>query len=502
MIDISQKKVLFLGYGAVAKCVWSYFDKFFLYDVENIIIVDKFFSTIKGPKIHLIPEKNIIIQEITSYNFESFLLEHNFSEGDIVIDLTVMSNTYHFIHTCFILGINYINTSIEDMSDKYLGTSIDYQQQIVHDIYQSLKKNVSIRSNILIEFGQNPGLIQHYILYALNEMNKLFNNNKIDDYSKSTLLQVIDNYKIGTIFCSEIDNITICSDKSSNINDLYTNKLLDKDVIYNTWSVGGLLVEGLDKTELVHGGFQNTYIKPEINPSEIFERNVPLLQNENYKLLFLNNLGINNSLNSICPDLKNRNEIEFIEYEGKLIHHGEVFELAKYFGKKSPFMSYVYKLNKYANASIQNFIQSHSSYDTTELFTMIKTDSNSFKVFDNIDTPENAKFIGNDSIGCTIYCGDETVERIFWCGSILSDYDDNVYPEFTPTIVQVAAGLLSGLSFILEPENTGKGLFEPCDLDTKYIIDKSIPYLGKFFFTEIPIEKFSGKFKYSVEKII
>ena len=117
---------------------------------------------------------------------------------------------------------------------------------------------------------------------------------------------------------------------------------------------------------------------------------------------------------------------------------------------------------------------------------------NTFNVFDNIID----QLTGHDSIGCTIFCGEKQVEKIFWCGTILSDDDKNVKPEFTPTIIQVAAGVLSGLSFILENENKSMGLIEPTDMDTMYVLKKSVPLLGKFFFTEIPIDKFSGSFVY------
>ena len=226
------------------------------------------------------------------------------------------------------------------------------------------------------------------------------------------------------------------------------------------------------------------------------------MKNEDYQILFLNESGINNSLNSICPILEKTGEIKYTEYEGKLIHHGEVFELAKYFGKKAPFMSYVYKINKYADMSLRYFMEQYPYYDATEIHTMVKSQCNSFKVFNNINKPDNQKIVGHDSIGCTIYCGENTVERIFWCGSILSDNDAHVDSHFTPTIVQVAAGVLSGLSFLLEDKNKNIGLLEPCDLDTPYMIEKSKHLLGKFFFTEIPTIKFSNRFSYSVEKII
>jgi homospermidine synthase len=507
MIDLSHKKILFLGYGAVAKCVWNYFDHFFTYSLENIFIVDKFQDTLIGPKLNLVPKKNILVQEIDTANFVDFLNKHCFSEGDVIIDLTVISNTYYFIHTCFSLGLNYINTSIEDMSDKYIGTSIDFQQKVVHDIYKKYKQNGTIRSNILIECGQNPGLIQHYVLYALNEMNKLKNQDTEDDYRKQTLTKVVDDYKIGTIFCSEIDHLVFAGDVYDDDSaKLYDAGILNKDVIYNTWSVGGLLVEGFDKTELVCGGLENNYIKPLIDESVLLTEKIDSLKksmnNDVYNTVFLKDIGMNNSLNSICPILNENGEIKYTEYNGKLIHHGEVFELARYLGKKAPFMSYVYQLNKYVAASIQNFTKNHPEYDETELQVLIKTKYENYNVLNNIGKYDQERIIGHDSIGCTIYCGDDKIERIFWCGSILSDIDDNVLADFTPTVVQVAAGLLSGLSCIMEPENTSRGLLESCDLDTTYIINKSRPFLGKFFFTEIPVQQFSGKFLHINEKFL
>jgi homospermidine synthase len=73
---------------------------------------------------------------------------------------------------------------------------------------------------------------------------------------------------------------------------------------------------------------------------------------------------------------------------------------------------------------------------------------------------------------------------------VLENDDKNVDPLFTPTTVQVAAGILSGLSYLME---TGRkpGYYQPCDLNTQYILDKARPLLGNFFFTEIPASAFN-----------
>jgi hypothetical protein len=47
-------------------------------------------------------------------------------------------------------------------------------------------------------------------------------------------------------------------------------------------------------------------------------------------------------------------------------------------------------------------------------------------VFDNIEKKNEELVLGSDSIGCTIFCGENSIEKIYWCGSILSSSDENV----------------------------------------------------------------------------
>ena len=70
-------------------------------------------------------------------------------------------------------------------------------------------------------------------------------------------------------------------------------------------------------------------------------------------------------------------------------------------------------------------------------------------------------------------------------------------------MVQVAAGVLSGLSYIMEPKNKDKGVLFSTDMDTNYILQKSIPLLGKVFFQEIPSNLFNvNQLHITTKKII
>jgi len=481
-------KILFVGFGGVAKCVLHYLDYYITCDYSKIHIVDKCDESIYGPDIKKLKKSNMINNfRVTSYNFENLLNKFGMGKGDLVIDLSWHSSTYFFVSYCLSNGIHYVNTSIEDDADNFKGTSIDLQQKIVNKIFNEYKQNGKIKSNVLLEFGQNPGLYQHYILYALNQMNKLNKKQKNvkDDFSKETLTKVIDDYQIGTIFCSEIDNMI-----------KYNEPVLKENKIYNTWSVYGFLNESFDNAELSVGS-KNNYVKPFIPEKYIDRTRMKFLtktEKQGYDVLFLKSIGIKSTFNSICPVIRNDDKIEFKNYRGKIIHHGETFEMANYFGEKSPMLSYVYKMNKYARKSIKTIFEKNPTYNGTDLQIKVESQCDNFEIFDNIGKKKEDSIIGHDTVGCTIYCGKDEVDRIFWCGSILSQDDENVHSDFTATIVQVAAAVLTGISYVLE--NKPSGLLFPSDLDTNYVFDKSAPLLGKLFFTEIPKDEFDGKFKF------
>ena len=510
-INISDRKIVFLGYGGVAKCTLNYFQFYFQFKPENVYIIDKCQASFYGPFLNKIPKKNKLVQDVDHINFEEVVEQIGMEKNDILIDLTFSSSTYYFVKRCLEYGFNYINTSIEDSNDKFMGTSIDHQEKVIDEIFDDFKKHHKVSSNLLIESGQNPGLIQHYILYALNHLNKQKHQTQKDDYRKEAYIKAIKEHKIGSILMSEIDNMLKKKDlsKTKTATKTKTRKVKSstkntQNKIFNTWSVSGLLNESLDKAEIVAGGSLNSFIKPVIPESDIDENKTSLLSKTDYHVKFLKECGMNVFLNSICPVLDKKGEIKYQNFEGNLIHHGEIFELGHLFGKYAPFMSYVYKINRYADESIRTYFKNNPFDSDVDLIIWIQNHCNSFHVYDNINKSSQEKLVGHDTMGCTFYCGDQKsgIDKIYWCGSILDTKDQAVMSDFTPTTVQVAAGVLSGLSYILEPKNANKGVVKPTDTYTPYILEKAIPLLGKVFFVEIPRHLFKKSIEFHTEKII
>ena len=260
-------------------------------------------------------------------------------------------------------------------------------------------KNNKIRSNILIEFGQKPGLIQHYVLYALNTLNKKNNNTDIDNYNIIELRKTIDNNKIGMILISEIDNI-VKKDKRIE---------LEKNKIYNTWSVVGMIAESMNKCELVSGK-KNKYIKPIIDNKLIdtFKTNkikINDFKNKDYRVFFLKEIGINCYLNSVCPVLDDNGNIKYETFGGRLLHHGEMFELVRLLGVNAPFMAYVYKINIYAEKTINEIFTNKEIDKNMENFkSYVNNYCENYVVINNFNDVKDT-YEGFDSVGCTIFCG-------------------------------------------------------------------------------------------------
>ena len=483
-LDIRSKTILFLGYGAVAKCVWNYFDLYFEYDPDRVHAIDQFESAFTGPKVELLHRH---VGCVMAETFDSWTKKIGLRAGDIIIDLTYDSSTYFFVKRCVENGFHYLNTSIEDSTDSFQGASIDAQQDHLNEVIRDcipFSPNRDdcksfIKSNILTECGQNPGLIQHYILFALNRMRQLQTGDNTDDYKRTTLVQTIRDYQVGTIFCSEYD-------------DQVASAPLPVNAFVNTWSVSGFLAEALEPTELVRGR-NNTSIQPYINPSLYHKLLMTLYpQPAEYEVLFLTEPGIHVTLPTISPVWHN-GRITYMTYRGKLIHHGEIFDMARVLGADAPFMSYVYRANPIMEKSVVRFFKTYPCSEANDAI-LYANQPDTFVVMD-----QRQQVTGQDSIGATLFCGKDSIERIFWCGSLFRDTDPR-HPYFTPTIVQVAAGVLSGLSYIMEKRNANRGWLQSSDLDTNYMIQKSKDLLGLFYFTEIPIQSFP--YKLNVHKTV
>jgi homospermidine synthase len=333
------------------------------------------------------------------------------------------------------------------------------------------KTSMCDRVTTLVEYGMNPGLISSFVLKGIDDIATYFinkkdkENNKDDELIEIYELKCLERYcllakKLGirVIHCSEIDTQVV------------TSNTLVKDKFYNTWSCVGFFDEVYEGIELAVG---------------THEKEIPLPQHQ----IFINGmftsstLCIDAKIKSVVPLKIENNKIIFTEIEGYPIQHGECSSLYRLLSTYdyAPTMHYVYKLNKYAEQTINR-------YNEKELLN-ISLNPNRWEVLNSY----NHDIEGYDNVGAFFILDNDSESNLksnsesnftWWCGTILSnDYAKNVLKDKmnSATLIQVMSGVLGGLYWALLPENQNKGLCFGEDVDYKTVFSITKKFLGKIY---------------------
>lgn len=471
-----KSKVIFFGCGGVAKCCIYYLPKFFKISYNQVTIIDKDLNSFNFPTVEKAINRgaNRLHYNISRYNI-SHLLDKilKVNEHDIIIDLTTNTSTYKILEECQLRKLLYINTSIEDdhklnINKKCLINSSIFLQ---HINIQSISNKVNKRNNTtsVIEFGMNPGLISVFVKQGIMDLAKLVIKNKKthrtsvqDKQLKKDLKYYYKNkdYKnlsrllnVKTVHCSEIDT------------QLPTNKIKEKFI--NTWSCVGLITEGIEPAEIQLGTHEKSIPFKKNNVDQLIPQ-----------LITTKKPGKDIKIKSIVPlQIKPNGEVEFTHIEGRCIHHGEGLSLNRFLGsfEYSPTLHYVYQLNPITDTLLDEFNEKQ--------LIKITEDSKKWKV---LSVHEDG-IQGYDNIGALFLFDENPITGVsepysFWTGSILdTDYTSNVLKDkyFGPTTIQVMAGILSGVRWMLKNKHAGIVFGE--DLDDNYIIKLSKKYLGRYY---------------------
>jgi homospermidine synthase len=475
-INIKKSKIVFLGCGAVSKACLYYFDQFFDFKYDNIHIIEMVDSEKNFPSVIEVLKKGAHFhnETITYDNPEEIIFKKlSLSKNDIIIDLSTRTPTYIIFKLCRLNGIFYINTSIEDYYDES-PASINQQQLHLFDIF-NITKEYGNRTS-LIEYGMNPGLISSFtkkgIMDMTNEVIKKSTNFDLKKQLKS-IVKKYKNKKDNTIYKYLAEALKIRVIHCSEIDTIKSNKKLDiGKKIYNTWSCIGLVDEGDEPAEIVLGKHEDF---------------IPFDQDEftcnMTDMLMTKKKGKDILCKSIVPLKVNKDDsVSFTNITGRVIHHGEGCSLRRYLSTHSysPTMHYVYRTNK--------LTEHYLSLPTAEL-KEITAKRDNWVVLNMYEHD----LIGNDNVGAhfilennpfTNEKSDISNNNLYswWSGTILdTDYTKNILKDkyFSPTIIQVMSGLLSGLSWMIS--NPDKGLCFGEDVDQNYIFNLCGHYLGKIY---------------------
>lgn len=431
-------KIVILGLGAIGTLLVNLISEFIDMDIENLIVIDK--NNLMFEKI-----KNINARKITEYILPStvdkiFIDLLNLTINDIIIDSSFEIDTLEMYKFCHKHGISYINSAVEDWPD---GVSRVPEYDTYADRISMIEKhNKSIETkntNFIIGLGCNPGNVNLWVLYALQKINDKYY--KIKEDRPNYLAQRMG---LNTIHISEKDSQI--TNKPKKINEYLNTWASNKNSWYD---------EAFSYVEVSWGTHEKKY------PNNMLKKT------KNHQII-INNNGCCYFARSYVPSTP--------KMMGMMIRHEECYTIANYLSIKynndksisyQPSCYYIYNPNDSSKASIYEVLERDYKYQDNQ---RLMTD-------DILD--------GSDEVGATLFFEDGNV---FWIGSILSikesrELFDNKLDSFiNATLLQVVAGYLGGLIYIINLINQNKmmGLILPENIPIKEYMNITKPFLGIF----------------------
>ena len=164
-----SNRVLFVGFGAVARCTLPILVKHLSIDPKRITIID-FEPNDEALKPWIEQGVTFVKDRVTPENLGSLLGQH-LSAGDLLIDLAWNIDCCEIVQWCHDRGVLYINTSVE-LWDPYAGADNKHPtERTLYWRHMNLRRMIAKWSEpgptAVIEHGANPGLISHFTKQAL-----------------------------------------------------------------------------------------------------------------------------------------------------------------------------------------------------------------------------------------------------------------------------------------------------------------------------------------------
>lgn len=439
-----DKRVLFVGYGAVAECTLPILVKHIRVPYANITVMD--FED-KKEKLAQWTKKGVkyVRNQVTKANLASLLGKH-VGPGDILIDLAWNIDACEILQWCHDHGVRYLNTSVELWDPYENSKGAPPQKSTLYWRHMNLRRMISKWKTpgptAVIEHGANPGLISHFTKQGLIDIgNRSIKDGKIKGSAAEEIRQLISDRKFNVLAMKLGVKVIHCSERDTQI----TNVPKRVDEFTNTWSVEGFREEGTTTAEMGWG---------------THEKELPALAYEHKEgprnQICLARMGINTWVRSWVPNFT---------INGMVVRHGEAFtisdRLTVWNGTKAvyrPTVHYAYCPADVAIASLNEL----RGYD--------------YKIQPKVRILNDEITSGSDILGALLMGHGY---NSWWIGSDLSiEESRRLVPHQNATTMQVAISVVAATMWMIE--NPEVGVKIPDDLPHDYVLKISKPYLGKF----------------------
>ena len=459
MIEFKNRIVQF-GFGAVGKSFFEKISKEIKFDKDKYFVISRdrleytFFLELDGNI------GNFIVADITRENFKKVFSKY-LDAGDLLIDFANSVGTKDFMEWCANKNIMYLNTGETDWEDNWY--DIFEENLKKNELRNQLKQRSEINKYpIVLQHGNNPGLVSHFVKAGLEyivkkqfknnkEFNNLLEKNKFNELSKALDLKQI------------------------HVNDNDYQKVKDKfyeDKLYSTWSVDSFFFEMLSEATV------------NIGTDEKIE------SEKEYKILDLNNGFL--EFKDLAIDKLGKTYYPKGKFNGFLVPHEETITIAKSLEVKNgedilyrPTVMFLYSPCDYAVEYLKN--SRVNDYLHPDIHKPQDNNNSNNLIIRGFKYPKRAEIIYKEQIkNGTEYVGVLLLGSKFnpvWVGNRIKKnflYKDKKTSFWqTPTITPVAMSALAATCWMIKNKDKG-GIYFPDDINEyKEIINFAEKYISK-----------------------
>ncbi len=458
----SPKRILFVGFGFVARCTLPLLLRHLQVPLGSITILE---CEPDEKAIRPWVEKgvNFVQAQVTPDNLGELLGRH-LAAGDLLIDLAWNIDGCEIVQWCHDHGVLYLNTSIELWDPYGNAQGAPPTKMTLYWRHMNLRRMIAGWSepgpSAVLEHGANPGLISHFTKHALLDIasaclaEKKFSGaaaERVAEHAKSQAFNhLAHELGVRVIHCSERD--TQISDRPKQV-----------DEFVNTWSVEGFREEGTTTAEMGWGTHEKEL------PDYAYEHtDGPRSQ------ICLARMGINTNVVSWVPNYP---------IVGMVVRHGEAFTITEKLTVRDAAGQAIYRPTV------------HYAYCPSDaaIASLWELRGNDYRLQSKHRIMTDEITSGSDILGALVM--GHPLDS-WWCGTALSiDESRKLVPHQNATTVQVAISVVAAVTWMLE--HPAEGVKLPDDLPHEYILGIAKPYLGKFISTRsdwTPLKNYSNAF--------
>ena len=459
MIKFDGRIVQF-GFGAVGKSFYEKLSGEIKFHESNyyVITMDKFEFDAYVNLGGLV--SNFIVAEVTRDNFKEVFAPY-LREGDLLIDFADTVGTRDICDWCAENNIMYLNTGEADWPDHWY--CIFEENDLKHAIREKHAGQDTNRYPIVLQHGNNPGLVSHFVKEALAYIvhNQFRKDKELNQLVKAGRFhQVAKKLGVRMIHVNDMD--------LQEVKDSYSNKRL-----FNTWCTDSFWFEMLSEATVNIGTHEQID----------FEEKCNFVDNEKGYLEF----------KKLAADTKCRTYYPNGAFEGFLVPHEETVTIAKSLQVIEddkvvyrPTVMFLYSPCKYAEAYFRHAkVNDYPNPDPDKPQDCENVNGKS--IIRGYVYPENCEIVYQEKIASgTEYVGVLLIGEQFnpvWVGnrvetSYLYKNKKNSYWQ-TPTITPVSMSALAAVCWMLKNKEKG-GIYFPDDIpDYQFIIKTAEKYISK-----------------------